>query len=146
MKYLESYFNFALLVTAGLLAPVSTWLHKYLFDDWSFIITIMLALGVDLVLGTWRALREKSFAWSKLGTFGIKAGVYFAVLFIIHAAAFHEKNPAIKDIAEYLDSGLYWIFLGHELLSIIAHARALGVNVPDKVETLIDNSTKRNDK
>lgn len=138
MKEIESYFNLPMLMLASILSVLSTITDNYLFADWSSIITMMLALFVDFCLAVALAIKRKEFQWSKIGLFSVKVGVYFSVLFIVHAAVWHEKNETIKDIAHALNNGIFWAFLIHELFSILKNARAIGVQLPKKVEDTLN--------
>lgn len=114
------------------LAPLLELLNRYVFSDWEFFISLCVVMGVDTVLGTWRALRERRLDSRGFSHVIKKVGFYFLFLAATQAVAEHKVQGAQNDLLQWVDGVCYSVILVREFLSILEHSAAIGIfHAPD---------------
>lgn len=112
------------------LGPVIVFVEKYIYEDWSFGGMLMIVVGIDTMLGYYKAHRlndVSSSSWAKLFT---KVMVYFALLVCAHTAAKMKVHGKPDILLTWVDSVIYAAIFMREFLSIVEKAGALGVALP----------------
>jgi toxin secretion/phage lysis holin len=121
-------------IWAGMLpvkAPLSLALgfySGYLGGDWLLLLVFTAMIVIDLVFGTWLAIRRQRFEVRLFGRWVVKAGTHFFVIAVV--------GVAIRSILEPLSISfpLLDLFLGllicTEALSVLKNMKRLGLPVP----------------
>lgn len=103
--------------------PLLLFVEKYVFSDWDYLISLMLLVGLNTIVGSVAAKVEGRFTtklfYKKLGikTFGI-AIVLLGVGILKKTKIDGEENY----LSDLLDAGFYAIMGGLELLSLLKNA------------------------
>ena len=114
------------------LAPVAQLLRQYVFDDVAFLLSLVLVVGVDTVLGLWRGLVQRRVSSGGFARLFQKVAFYALFLVAVHAVARHTVNGAPNVLLTWLDSVAYSLILVRELLSILENSAAIGLYVPPR--------------
>jgi phage-related holin len=114
-------------LVGGALAPLLDLLNRYVFSDWEFFISLCVVIGVDTVLGFWRALRDRRLSSRGFAHIFKKVGFYFLFLAATQAVAGHKVQGAQNDLLRWVDGVCYSIILVREFLSILEHSAAIGI-------------------
>jgi toxin secretion/phage lysis holin len=110
------------------LSTVAGFYTGHLGGDWVLLLVFSAMIFVDLVFGTWLAIKRKLFDVRLFGRWVVKVGTHFFVIFVV--------GLAIRSILEPLsiDFPLLDLFLGMlictEALSILKNMQRLGLPVP----------------
>ena len=110
------------------LATVAGFYTGHLGGDWVLLLIFSAMIVIDLVFGTWLAIRRRHFDVRLFGRWVVKVGTHFFVIFIV--------GLAIRSILEPLSIGfpLLDLFLGMlictEALSVLKNMQRLGLPVP----------------
>ncbi len=112
------------------LAPLVQFVRQYVFDDFAFLLTLALVIGVDTVLGVWRALVQRRLSSAAFGRLFQKVAFYALFLIAVHAIARHTVNGQPNALLAWLDSVAYSLILVRELLSLLENSAALGLFAP----------------
>lgn len=134
---IKEYLTSNIMLVAGLLSSISILLDNYLFTDWSHIITLMIALFVDFTFAIIVCYKNKTFDIDRLFRFAYKVSAYFCIMFIVHAASYHEPNELVKFLGMQINNTVFYIFLIHELISIVRNTKQLGVVYPEQFEKFL---------
>jgi small basic protein len=103
--------------------PILLFIEKYVFSDWDFLISLMLLVGFNTIVGSIAAVIHSQFTsklfYKKLSIkiFGI-ATVLIGVGILKKAKIDGEENY----YSEILDAGIYALLGGLELLSVLKNA------------------------
>lgn len=116
----------------GWMAPVIAYLDAFWLKDGHFIISLSIAVSIDMVLGVWAALRQKRLSSKKLGRFVPKALVYCLLLLAVHATTQYEVDGKTNILLAWLDSLVFAAIMVRELLSIIEKLGMLGFRLLPK--------------
>lgn len=122
--------NYIMLLGANILAPVVVFINKYVFDDWHFVLSLIVLVGVDTALGVYKAWRLNCVSSASFGKIFNKLAAYCAVLIATHAAAHLQANGKAVSLLTWLDGLVYAAIVVREFISILEKAGALGVAVP----------------
>jgi toxin secretion/phage lysis holin len=122
--------NTKLFILAFGFAPILSFIEKYIWDDWSFLMFMVLLVAIDTASGTLYAIKEHQFSSKKMQPLLIKIVVYGLTLITVHImSAFtvkNQPNTMIADILPYLDSIMYSFLVFREVLSINENLGKLG--------------------
>lgn len=122
------------LAAAGIMTNVLNALQQYIETrllDHNMVITIMLIIMIDTILGIFIAYKTKSLSSSGFAKMFTKVSVYMLVLTATHLAATGIPNNIFLNS---FDSYVYSIVCARELLSIFEKSAILGViNIPDSI-------------
>ena len=111
-----------------LLAAVPGFYSGHLNGDWALLLIFSAMIFVDLIFGTWLAIKRRAFDVRLFGRWVVKVGTHFFVILIV--------GLSIRSILEPLGVRfpLLDLFLGMlictEGLSILKNMRRLGLPVP----------------
>lgn len=125
-------FKPSILLFAGFLAPIITFIEKYIWNDWQFAAMLAIVVIADTVTGifaAWRAKTINSKAFERVFT---KVALYSIALISVHAVTQYlnakgENIPYFADLIGYFDSAIYAGVLFRELLSINENLAKVGV-------------------
>lgn len=112
------------------LAPLVQFIRHYVYDDFAFLLTLALVIGVDTVLGVWRGLVQRRLSSAAFGRLFQKVAFYALFLIAVHAIARHTVNGQPNALLSWLDSVAYSLILVRELLSLLENSAALGLFAP----------------
>lgn len=110
------------------LAPLLLFFKANFFHDEQFIFSLFVVIGVDTLLGVWKAWQRKEISSSGLGRVFKKLAVYLLVLI----AVWQITRGSTSLIMGWIEMGLYGAIMVREVLSIFENAAALGVLTPPK--------------
>lgn len=109
--------------------------------DWELLLIFSVMVAIDLILGTWLAIKRHRFEMRLFGRWVVKVGTHFFVIFIV--------GLSIRSILEPLSIGfpLLDLFLGMlictEGLSILKNMRRLGLPVPKLAVKLLSEAQEK---
>lgn len=122
--------NTKLFILAFGLAPIFSVIEKYFWDDWSFLMFMVILVAIDTASGMLFAFKEHKFSSKKMQSLLIKIVVYGLTLITVHImSAFtvkNQPNSIMSDILPYLDSVMYSFLVFREVLSINENFGKLG--------------------
>ena len=123
------------------LATVAGFYTGHLSGDWVLLLIFSAMIGIDLIFGTWLAVRRQRFDVRLFGRWVVKVGTHFFVIFIV--------GLAIRSILEPLSISfpLLDLFLGMlictEALSILKNMQRLGLPVPRLAINLLTEAREK---
>lgn len=109
-------------------APLLLYLKEHMFHDEDFIFSLFVVIGVDTLLGVWKAWARKEISSSGFGQVITKLLVYLLVLI----AVWQITRGSTNMLMGWIESAVYGMIMARELLSILENAAALGVLAPPK--------------
>lgn len=112
------------------LAPVLHFVETYLFDDWAFLASLAVVVGVDTLLGIWLGYRHGRLSSKSFARIFKKVTGYVLFLIAVHAAATHTVAGQANTLLSWLDTVAYSTVLSRELLSILEKTASLGLFTP----------------
>lgn len=112
------------------LGPLFDFIEKYFWNDWSFLMFMIILVGIDTLTGMLYAWKQHTFSSKKINTIFTKICVYGLTLVTVHAISHHtvnnSPNSIIVEIVPYLDSVMYSFLVFREVLSINENMGKLG--------------------
>lgn len=114
------------------LAPLVHFIERYVFDDWAFVMSLAVVVGVDTLLGIWLGWQQRRLSSRGFGRIFQKVAVYLLFLIAVHAAAHHTVDGKANTLLTWLDAVAYSTILARELLSIVEKTALLGLFHPPK--------------
>ena len=128
-----------------LLAAAPGFYSGHLGGDWALLLIFSAMIAIDLVFGTWLAIKRRAFDVRLFGRWVVKVGTHFFVILIV--------GLSIRSVLEPLGVRfpLLDLFLGMlictEGLSILKNMRRLGLPVPNlAIKLLTDAQDKAEQK
>lgn len=123
-----------LLLGAGwVLAPVLSFVDRFLWSDWEFVVFLAVLVILDTLTGLVRAWQQRAISSARFQRVVVKVFAYAVVLVALHALSRHTvhgaANPVLKYLAPYLDATVYTAVLLREVLSIHENLAAVGFRV-----------------
>lgn len=106
-------------------ATFSLVFEKYLFNDWSFLIYLIILILLDTLLGVWRAIKYNQVNSSKFGGFIIKVVLYAIFMVVVHNLSNFSNNEATKFVFSWVQELCYGAVLVREAISIIENIGAI---------------------
>lgn len=123
--------NFALIALVSLgLAPYLDVFEEYVFNDWQFIITVMILLVVDTITGVWKGYKAKQLSSYKFRDVLKKAALYLMLIVIANVVSRYTVQGQANVLLQWVDNTVYALITITELLSILENMGALGVRIP----------------
>lgn len=111
-------------------APLISFIEKYVWADWPFLMFMVLLVVVDTATGMLYAWKEHEISSKKMKGLLIKVFAYGATLITVHIMSSFtvnsQPNSMMADIIPYLDSLMYTFLVFRETLSINENLGKLG--------------------
>lgn len=106
-------------------ASVSSVFNTYIFNDWSFLIYLVILICFDTFLGVWKALKYGDLNSARFGGLVIKSVLYAIFLVVIHNLTNFSNNDITKAIFSWVEELCYAALLVREAISIIENIGAI---------------------
>lgn len=118
-------------------------IQKYVYNDWSFLISLGVLMFLDLVTGVWKAIKNKNAVTSiGLRDTAIKLVQYGVFLITIHVLISFQVNGKIIGVLNYADECGYSFLILIEAKSIFENLQVIDQRfdfsgIIDKIKTMI---------
>ena len=114
--------------------PISEFFSRYIFDDWRFLVFLVILIALDTLTGVLKAWKRK--AISSDGFIGVilKTFVYAVFVIVLHILESFSEEEAIKTAFSWVGTLGYSAVIVRESISIIEN---LGVIYPTAIPTWI---------
>lgn len=99
--------------------------NTYMFDDWSFLVYLVVMIMIDTILGVWKALKYGILSSSRFGGMIIKAVLYAFFLIVVHNLTSFSSNEITRSIFAWVEELCYAALLVREAISIIENTGAI---------------------
>ena len=130
MDILEKFKAPALLaLPGGFIAQV---IDKYVFQDWQFVISLVIIITVDTFLGVYGSWKQGRFSSKGFSKFFEKVVIYFAVLILTHVMGTFKIDGEVNTLFSWFDHFTYSAIMIREAISILEN---VGRIRPDLVPT-----------
>lgn len=106
-------------------ASVSSIFNTYIFNDWSFLIYLVILICFDTILGVWKAFKYGDLNSARFGGLVIKSVLYAIFLVVIHNLTNFSNNDITKAIFSWVEELCYAALLVREAISIIENIGAI---------------------
>lgn len=123
------------------LATLGSIYSTYIGGDVGIVILFLVAIFLDLVFGSWLAIKNKCFDPHQFGLWILKVCSYLAIVLLLGATLRSMVGNLTVEL-RFME----WIFGGlilTELLSIIRKMHLLGIPVPKSIVALITMAQRR---
>jgi phage-related holin len=85
------------------LASVLAFIEKYIYADWSFLISLFILIFLDTVLGIAKAFMTNSIQSKKFGDIFLKIVLYAVFLIVVHVLMSFTINGNHPVLVDYID-------------------------------------------
>lgn len=106
-------------------ATFATLFQTYIFNDWAFLIYLVILILLDTILGVWRAYKYHQINSSKFGGFIIKVVLYAIFMVVVHNLSNFSTNEFTKSIFRWVQELCYAAVVVREAISIIENIGAI---------------------
>ena len=113
-----------LLIAVGW-SSIASLFNTYIFDDWSFLVYLVVLIVLDTILGIWKALKYGVISSSRFGGLIIKSVLYAFFLVVVHNLTNFSQNEVTKSIFIWVEELSYAALLVREAISIIENIGAI---------------------
>lgn len=104
---------------------------KYLFDDWDFVVFLVLIIALDTIFGIWKSVKQKgwkSISSEKMERLLVKVLLYFGVLCVSHMLGSFTIHGQVNNYFTWVDSALYGYMMAREAYSVLENISAIDEN------------------
>jgi toxin secretion/phage lysis holin len=106
-------------------SSIASLFNTYIFDDWSFLVYLVILIVLDTILGIWKAFKYGIISSSKFGGLVIKSVLYAFFLVVVHNLTNFSNNEVTKSIFIWVEELCYAALLVREAISIIENIGAI---------------------
>ena len=123
----------ALLILSAIFTPLIRFFECYIFDDWQFLMFMLILIIVDSILGFWRALKINSVSSKGFGMIFKKLFIYMALLILSHVLVNFKIEGKPSLIFMWFDDLVYSAILLRESISILENVANIYPNAVSKL-------------
>lgn len=109
----------SLLSFSAALAGLKAALDTYFFDDWFFLIFLLVIIGVDTISGTYKAWKKKTLESRAYARLFEKLLTYGSLLVMAHVLMNFPIKGKPTGLFDWLDNVLYCLMMVREAISIL---------------------------
>ncbi|MGN7887418.1 bacteriophage holin [Dyadobacter sp. 22481] len=109
----------SLLSFSAALAGLKAVFDTYFFDDWFFLIFLLVIIGVDTVSGTYKAWKKKTLESRAYARLFEKLLTYGSLLVMAHVLMNFPIKGKPSGLFDWLDNVLYCLMMVREAISIL---------------------------
>ncbi len=132
-----------IVMMAGVLgSPFIRLFEKYIFNDWQFLIFLVIIIFCDTAVGFIKHYLKNSISDAGFGKFFKKIIIYGFTLHLCHILTHYQVNGAVNAIFNWVDDMIYAAIMTREAISILQH---LGEIKPDLLPSWILKRLKKFD-
>lgn len=99
--------------------------NTYIFNDWSFLVYLVIMIMIDTILGVWKAFKYGKLSSARFGGLVIKSVLYAIFLVVIHNLTNFSTNDVTKSIFMWVEELCYAALLVREAISIVENIGAI---------------------
>ena len=107
------------------LSFISDFVDKYIFNDWQFVISLVIVLAIDTVLGVLISIRNRTFSSQGFGKFFEKVLIYMSVLILTHVLGHYRIDGIENHVFNWFDHFTYSAIMIREAISILENVSKL---------------------
>lgn len=122
--------------------PISEFFSRYIFDDWQFLIFLVLLISLDTLTGVIKAWKLKVVSSDGFVGVMLKTFVYAVFVIVLHIMESFSDKEAVQTAFNWVGTLGYSAVIVRESISIIEN---LGVIYPTAIPTWILARLKRFD-
>lgn len=93
-------------------------IEKYLFDDWQFIMFLMILVALDTITGIWAAFLKNKISSKTFGKVITKLIVYGIALIVSHSLINYQISESKNELFGWIDSLVYAAIMVREAISV----------------------------
>lgn len=106
-------------------ATFATFFQTYIFNNWSFLIYLTIAVVIDTILGVWKAVKHNQVSSAKMGGFVVKVVLYGLFLVMVNSLSNFSSANWSKLFFSYIQESCYAAVMIREAISIIENIGAI---------------------
>ena len=125
MPYLELFKLKLPFLLAFTWSAIAGLFNTYIFNDWSFLVYLVIMIMIDTILGVWKAFKYGNLSSARFGGLVIKSVLYAIFLVVIHNLTNFSTNDVTKSIFMWVEELCYAALLVREAISIIENIGAI---------------------
>jgi len=125
MPYLELFKLKLPFLLAFTWSAIAGLFNTYIFNDWSFLVYLVIMIMIDTILGVWKAFKYGKLSSARFGGLVIKSVLYAIFLVVIHNLTNFSTNDVTKSIFMWVEELCYAALLVREAISIIENIGAI---------------------
>jgi hypothetical protein len=114
------------------ISPIIIFLQKYVFDDWHFVLNMLIVIFIDTCFGFIWAYKRGRINSHDFGKVLSKVLTYMLLLVAVHNVSHFQVNGKVNVFLTWLDSVVYATIMAREMLSIFEKTALLGYFKPPK--------------
>ena len=139
--------NITLIVKSFVLGPIVWFIEKYIFNDWSFLVSVILLIFVDAMVMSVMAFIDRKY--DIITAFKSFANKTLAIIFTILATSITDLamiNGIKPVIVEWINSGFYSVLLVFFTISIMKNIYLIyPLDIIKDLLDRLDNKRKNKD-
>lgn len=109
--------------------PVMKFVEKYVFNDWQFLVFLVVVVGVDTVLGFWKNWRYHTLSSAGFSKLFTKILIYGSVLVLTHVLTRFTIGGEANTIFSWFDTVMYSAIMVREAISIVEKVGAISPGI-----------------
>lgn len=113
MKMIVAY-----LVAGWAIAPLITWIEKYVYSDWEFLKFLFVIIAVDTVLGIYKAIAGRNVSSKGFGMLFRKILVYCGALVATSVLVRFSVDGGVQAAFRFMDNVVFSAIMVREAISI----------------------------
>lgn len=113
------------LVLAFTWSGIAGLFNTYIFNDWSFLVYLVIMIMIDTILGVWKAFKYGNLSSARFGGLVVKSVLYAMFLVVIHNLTNFSTNTVTTSIFQWVEELCYAALLVREAISIIENIGAI---------------------
>lgn len=125
MPYLELFKLKLPFLLAFTWSAIAGLFNTYIFNDWSFLVYLVIMIMIDTILGVWKAFKYGNLSSARFGGLVIKSVLYAIFLVVIHNLTNFSTNDVTKSIFMWVEELCYAALLVREAISIVENIGAI---------------------
>lgn len=117
--FIATFSDKTFLSVSAALAVLKTIADTYFFDDWAFVMFLLVIIGVDTVTGTYRAWKQKNLESRAYARLFEKLLTYGSLLVMAHVLMNFPISGKVTGLFDWVDNVLYCAMIVRESISIL---------------------------
>jgi len=118
LKILGIKFTWHNIILGISLSPIFTFIQKYLYNDWEFLIWLLILVTIDTMTGVWKSYKQKQISSKGFSQVITKITVYGIFLIVVHILQYFTIDNKTTEIFNWLDNVAFSTLLAREAISI----------------------------
>lgn len=101
-------------------------LEKYVFPEYTLMLSIVIVVIIDTILGVMKAYKTKTISSKGFGQVISKILVYMLIMIAANQGFISTTSSTISELFKFISGTIYGTIMAREMLSIIENATLMG--------------------